>query len=306
MRMYSMLLATAFLVPLTPGIQAQQSQAVPPIPLEDRSPYQGIPVDHPESLSGLWETSNGKGGAVGIHLLLTTNAPADATTLDGIQQLWLNLEVGVYARKDSTIQFGEMNYFSDSPRGGNVSYEDGRLQLHFVAPLSGDNSIDLDLKHKEDGSWTGWFHRGSFDSTVTLRRPHPDSGKESRIVGTWLETRSVTSSCVHIAQTSATGYVGWSDALQILGEMRFANGIPRAKFAMERYGELMAVSLQNSSSISLQLYAYNAMCCSHRFVGTLSEDGASIQGIWPPGANQAPHDALWRRMAEDSCTSSKQ
>jgi hypothetical protein len=41
----------------------------------DRSPYLGRPIMHPEELSGLWEAHDGHGGAVGIHLLLTTPSP---------------------------------------------------------------------------------------------------------------------------------------------------------------------------------------------------------------------------------------
>jgi len=303
---YSVLLAAALMVPLSTGIQAQQGPVAPPISPEDRSPYLGHLVNHPESLSGLWETSNGKGGAVGIHLLLTTSVPGDATTLNGIQQSWRSLEVGIYERKGSTIQFGEQNYFSDSPRGGNVTYEHGRLKLHFIARVASDPSIDLDLMRNMDGSWTGRLHRGSFDSAVTLRRPSFDSNGQSKIVGTWLESKSLTSSCVHVAQQSATEYIGWSDALQTLGGMRIANSIPRPREAIERYGELMKVSLQNGDRISFELYAYNAICCSHRFVGILSEDGTPIQGTWPSGTNQAPHNAVWVRMPHDSCISSDQ
>ena len=39
---------------------------------EDRSFYLNQPIFHPETLSGIWETPNGNGGAVGIHLQLAT------------------------------------------------------------------------------------------------------------------------------------------------------------------------------------------------------------------------------------------
>lgn len=301
MRRHSVLLAAVLMVSLTSGIQAQQRPVASLISREDRSPHLGHPVNHPESLSGLWETSNGKGGAVGIHLLLTTSVPGNATTLNGVQQSWRSLEVGVYERKASSIQFGEQNYFSDSPRGGNVTYEDGRLKLHFITPVANEPSIDLDLMHNMDGSWTGRFHRGAFDSKVTLRRPNSDNTGQGKIVGTWLESKSPASSCVHIGQQSATEYMGWSDALQTQGGMRIANSIPRPAEAIERYGELMKVNVQNGDKVSLELGAYNAICCSHTFVGTLTANNRLLEGAWPPGANQSPHLSTWKKMPGDSC-----
>jgi hypothetical protein len=58
----------------------------------------------------------------------------------------------------------------------------------------------------------------------------------------------------------------------------------------------------DGGKVSLELYAYTAMCCSHSFVGTLTPSGTLIEGAWPPGANQAPHDSTWRKMSGDSCT----
>ena len=43
-----------------------------------RSFYSGHLVDDPEALSGVWEASDGQGGAVGIHLNLLTVVSDDA------------------------------------------------------------------------------------------------------------------------------------------------------------------------------------------------------------------------------------
>ena len=133
------------LLSYTDAPQTSTINSVPVIQPDDRSPYLSSPVAHPEALSGLWETSNGHGGAVGIHLLLTTTVPGDVKTLHGTTQSWQSLEVGVYERKLATIQVGEQNYFSDSPRGGNVSFDMGRLRLHFVSRVASEPSMDLDL-----------------------------------------------------------------------------------------------------------------------------------------------------------------
>jgi hypothetical protein len=306
MHRQSALIALSIIILLSYGTDAQQTSTVNSVPTvqpSDRSPYLGNPVAHPEALSGLWETSNGHGGAVGIHLLLTTTVPGDARTLYGITQSWQSFEVGIYERKGVMIQFGEQNYFSDSPRGGNVSFEGRRLRLHFVPRVVSDPAIDVDLVHDADGSWTGRFHRGTFDSNVMLRRPAPrDVAKVNPIVGAWLENRSSISSCVHIAQQSSTDFTGWSDSLQLFGSMRVANSVARPATAMQRYGELMKVDLHDGGKVSLELYAYTAICCSHSFVGTLTPSGTLIEGAWPPGPNQAPHDSTWRKTPSDSCT----
>jgi hypothetical protein len=308
MRGYSVLIAAILLfIALGFRAQAQQEPVAHQILPEDRSPYMGNLVAHPESLSGLWEAPNGSGGAVGIHLSMWTTIPGDAIMLRGVQQSWNSLELGVYERKGATIEFGDENNFSDSPRGGNVRYENGRLTLNFEARVAGDPSFDLDLLHQPDGSWKGRFHRGTFDSEVTLRRPSPEAGTEtSPVVGTWRQDRGSSFSCVHIAQQSGTEYTGWSDALEIPGEMyKCAKNIPQPAEAFERYGELIKVNVQNDGKIGLELYAYTGMCCSHSFIGTLSADGTVIQGAWPPGANQAPHDDVWRKMPDDSCASAE-
>ena len=267
----------------------------------DRSPYLGRPIMRPEELSGLWEAHDGHGGAVGIHLLLTTTISASADTLSGTQQSWQALEVGVYERKGVMIQLGEQNYFSDSPRGGNVSFEDAQLRLHFVSRWADLPSVDLDLVQAGD-RWVGRFHRGNFDSDVTLRRPGMDrTTKANPIVGTWLENTKSIYSCVHIAQLTQTDFTGWSDSLQVLGSVRFAENVPRPTTTIERYGELMKVQFQDSDKVSFELYAFAPACCSHTFIGALMRGGTIVRGTWPPGANQSPYDGSWRKMAGTSC-----
>ena len=165
-----------------------------PSPLQeqqDRSFYLGTPVTHPEDLSGVWEAPDGHGGAIGIHLILDTTAPVDATTLVGTKQKWLGLGVGLYHRTGSQLQLGEENFFSDSLRGGSVRYEDGRLTLHFRGDDAKDNSKDnsgddLDLHRIAGDKWSGRFHRGNFDARVTLSRPTLQATSNSEwFLGTW-------------------------------------------------------------------------------------------------------------------------
>jgi hypothetical protein len=127
---------------------------------ENRSFYAGLPVTHPEHLSGIWEAPDGHGGAIGLHLMLSTTAPADATTLVRAKQSWLSLGVGIYQRSGPVIQVGEENYSEDSPRGGGVRYDNDRSTLH--AP-----EFDLDLHHNQRNEWTGRLHRKEFNSQLT-------------------------------------------------------------------------------------------------------------------------------------------
>jgi hypothetical protein len=84
MRRPSVPVILSILILVSYGADAQQA-SVPPTPPNDRRPYLGNPVTHPEALSGLWEASNRHGGAVGIHLLLTTTVPVDQCTCS---RLW--------------------------------------------------------------------------------------------------------------------------------------------------------------------------------------------------------------------------
>jgi hypothetical protein len=137
----------------------------------DRSPYLGRPIINPETLSGFWETPNGHGGAVGIHLLLMTTVPTDGWEKPSdAPQSWQLLELGVYERRGATIQLEESNNFSDSPRGGNVGFEAGHLSLHWISPPNSE-PIDVDLVQQPGDRWAGRLHRRSFDANVILSRP---------------------------------------------------------------------------------------------------------------------------------------
>ena len=188
---------------------------------QNRSFYAGALVTHPEELSGIWEAPDGHGGAIGLHLSLSTTAPADATTLVGAKQSWLSLGVGIYQRSGPVIQVGEENYFDDSPRGGSVRYDSDRMTLH--AP-----EFDLDLRHNQRNEWTGRFHRKGFDSQVTLIRPGKGGGrKDTWPIGTWKKA-GWGPTCLHIAETAPGQFIGWSDTLLAWGAVKSSPNIPKA------------------------------------------------------------------------------
>ena len=269
------------------------------------SPLLGQTVQHPESLSGLWEAPDGQGGAVGLHLQLTTTVPADIRTLRSVTQTWFSLQIVVYQRKGATIQIGEENFFADSYADSNIRFDQGRLTLHFASPRAGVPAVDLDLVQQPGGTWEGRVHRGRFDSRLKLLRP--GVGKRRPIdplVGTWLENAGnfpLNPSCVHVAQQTATEWTGWADVLTILGNVQYAPHLSRPATAQERYGELIKVQRKQDHSFSFELGAYSGVCCSHTFIGTLNAAGTLLKGGWPAGPNQAPHPGSWKKMWGDSC-----
>ncbi|HUO59396.1 MAG TPA: hypothetical protein VMU24_01930, partial [Candidatus Acidoferrales bacterium] len=80
------LLTTGVLLTLVfghPGASAQTQLSA-----NDRSFYLNHPVVDPESLSGIWEAADGRGGAVGIHLELATTLPGDTSPPIWTPQSW--------------------------------------------------------------------------------------------------------------------------------------------------------------------------------------------------------------------------
>ena len=143
-------------------------------------------MGRPEELSGIWEAPDGTGGAVGLNLMLTTTDPSDVTSLTGVMQSWDRLTVGLYQRSGPTLVSGEASWFEDSPRGGGVVYEDGRLRLRLPR-------FDVDLRRSAEDQWVGRLHRKSFDANVTLKRPEmQSSGRAAWYVGTWKNSDGVS------------------------------------------------------------------------------------------------------------------
>jgi hypothetical protein len=267
-----------------------------------RSFYFGHLVDRPEAISGVWEAPDGRGGAVGIHLDLSTIVSDDLDPPAWTPQSWQHLNFGVFQRRGSEIAFGEEGYFADDPRSGSVTLEADHLQLHFISAREDTPSVDLDLFRQAGDCWHGRFHRGSFDAVVTLCRPTPGPEiKQSPLVGTWLLGPVPGSGCIHIAQTGATNFTGWTDALELPGHTIYGPNYPGPRSLLQSYGHLAKVALSGDDQVSLELGAYSAMCCSHRFTGRLAADGTTISGDFPPGPNQSPNAGVWTKRPGNTC-----
>jgi hypothetical protein len=296
----------AALFGLTCPVYAQVAPAlgsVPATPSGDTSPSLGRSVTHPEALSGFWETSNGHGGAVGIHLFLFTSVPTEGWEKPSdAPQSWQSLELEVYEREGGKIGSRQGNGFSDSLMGGNVKFEGGHLELHFIPRIPTDPSIDVDLIQQPSDRWAGRLRRGSFDSNVILSRPSANIiAKANSIVGTWIGGLGVPLSCVHITQQAPNEFIGWTDSLpRPLGP---PNGsIPRGlrpKTRFPFYGRPIGIHLESSGKIRFDPNEGNGICCSQAFVGKLTEDGKFIQGLQQ--GTESAQDASLKRVAGDSC-----
>lgn len=259
----------------------------------DQGPRLGDVIPSPDSLSGLWEASDGHGGFIGIHLQLITAIPGSTISVANVQQTLQHFEVGVFQTKSSVLQFGDQSYFSDSPEGIRVRFENDRLSLHLVNSVPQRPSVDLDLRHIGD-TWRGRFHRGDFDAQVELRRPGAN-------VDTWIADSPIARSCVHIPDSTAPEFNGWSDNVPMLGHVRFANNIPRPSTTPATYGDLVKVRHLDNNKLSIEFNAYSGICCSHIFIGTVTSDGMHLTGTWPAGPNQAPHPGSFRKATASSC-----
>lgn len=281
------ILCAAFIFVTVPLVPAQTGKASP-----DSSPYRRKVVIDPGSLSGLWETSNGHGGFVGIHIMLGTSvapdAKTDGRTLNGVEQQWEYLNLGMYEQKGAGLSVGEENYFSDSAGAAAVMIADGHLVLHLVPPVTGMLAVDLDLRKKKNDCWVGRFHRGNFDEQVTLNRPGGGMKAHDAIAGVWTSSGRV----VHIREQKPGQFVGWLDVLQIPGTIQFARGIKPGRF-FETYGDRVRVGRAGERGVLFEFGAYSTICCPRTAAGIISNDGKEIKA-----GDAAPLFSEWKKRGE--------
>jgi hypothetical protein len=256
-------------------------------------------LSNPEDLAGRWEASDGQGGEVGMNILVSTTIASSSTNLASVFQNFESFEIGLYQRSGSDVKPLGLNFFTTSSRGG-VSW-DGlhlRIDLQQRAELP---EVHVDLEwNGADRVWTGNFERAAFkNKSITLRRPiRPQN---SVFVGTWFEGTGLMNNCLHIAQAQDGTFTGWGDDIQVPGRMQYANGLRPPERTVEDYGEIANVSVSGKTRIAVELRANTVMCCSHPFTATVSPDGSSLVGEWPPGPNQAPRPVKWVRVQGNSC-----
>jgi hypothetical protein len=263
-------------------------------PVVAKGTIRGQQIDHPERMSGSWETSDG-GSVYGLHIQLTSLVVGAPVTLAGARRTWSDAILEVYLRTGSARKLGDGNGFSaDSP---DVRWDLGHLLVNY-AGSSGTPAVNLNLIFDPSRNiWTGRFHCGTFDREVVLRRPHPSRGiAKSPFVGTWRRDGPMNN-CIHIVQNENGSLAGWSDDLSMPGAFRYANGIRPPRETYERYGAIALVEATAAGIVTLELKALTPTCCSITYVGRLASNGKEIRELQRVRTLQSN----WKRMPEDSC-----
>jgi hypothetical protein len=285
-------------------VQAQTGRTKPQSTATDRSFYSRQSIDHPETPSGLWEASDGHGGAIGIHLLMMTVVPLHTDPPIWSPQSSVSLDVSVYQRTGSEFASGNENSLSGLPNGSQLTLEHGHLRSHFMSDRATLPSIDLDLVKQTDDCWHGRLHRGAFDSFVKLCRPSASVGNpRSSLVGTWASNFNVLG-CMHIFANGQGGFAGWSDVLQVPGRIAFNPKGSGPQTLLEQYGSLLNIRQRKDGFVGIDFHASDDLYHVERFVGLLSSDGSKLvgglvsdDGLIPPVQNVR----AWTKVSGGSC-----
>jgi hypothetical protein len=253
----------------------------------------------PDALAGRWETPDGHGGAVGMNVIVTTYIDGTPSNIAGHAQHVSNITVGLYQRTGPDVEELGFSFFPAAIDGGTNG--DGyRLVIQFPG-RGAISAVNLDLVwHEQSQTWNGLFESGAFRGQVSLQRPASKSSV-SPFAGAWSRTHAMMNNCLHIAQQQDSSLTAWSDDLQALGRVRYANGIQPPAQTREQYGEIAKAKLDASGQITVELRAYTAGCCSHSFTARLSPDGQLLSGSWLTGPNQDPSEVEWKKMPGISC-----
>ncbi len=191
------------------------------------------------------------------------------------------------------------SFFTTGANGG-ASWDGRRLRIDFTHTSNlPETHLDL-LWDEANQTWRGRFDRGLFRAeAITLRRPA--FREHSMLTGTWYEHGVGSHTCLHIAQAADGSFTGWSDALQVPGQLRFANGLKPPEHTLEQYGVLAKVRPVLPDRVDVELWAYYGLCCPHPFTASLAPGGASLIGEWTGRMNDVPRPAHWVRVPGDSC-----
>jgi hypothetical protein len=231
----------------------------------------------------------------GLHIQLTTRVDGAPITLTGVEQIFNSVSIEVYERTGPTRNLGDGNWFSD--KSPQILWTDRHLVLKQAATKIGPE-VQLDLAFDPvSDTWSGRFRRGTFDRSVTLLRPHPETAvAKSPFVGTWRRP-ALMNNCIHIVQTGSESFAGWSDDLATPGALRYANGIRPPVETFENYGSIALVEVVSPRTVLIELKALTAGCCSITYTGNLARNGEEIQGTQSGSAMQSN----WTRVRGHSC-----
>lgn len=257
----------------------------------------GSAIRHPEKLSGLWEADMHH-RIFGMQIVLTTRARKPAKGSAALVQICDQAAVEVFEQMGAARVDSEGNWFDSNSLG--MRWSANHLKIDDTG-ISGP-AINLDLRFDpEAGSWSGRFHRGSLDETVTLHRPRPASGTaKSRFVGTWKHA-GLMNTCMHIVEGEGGELHAWSDDVVAPGVLKAARGVPTQRETIETYGFTAQVELHSAHNILLRLKALSPVCCAINAGGVLSPDGTKIRSNVQLETTPKTESDDWLRVRGDSC-----
>lgn len=257
----------------------------------------GSAIRHPERLSGLWE-ADVHHRIFGVQIVLTTRARRPARGSNALVQICDQAAVEVFEQMGAARADGEGNWFDSNSPG--MTWSGNHLKID-DSGLSGP-AINLDLRFDpEAGTWSGRFHRGSLDETVTLRRPRPETGTgKSPFVGTWKHA-GLMNTCMHIVEGVGGELHAWSDDVVAPGVLKAARGVPAQGGAIETYGFTAQVELHSAHNILVRLKALSPVCCAVNAGGVLSADGTKIRSNVQSEDDRKTESDDWLRVRGDSC-----
>lgn len=247
----------------------------------------GAPIRLPEGLTGVWETSDGHGGAAGMLVGMTTEVAGQPKTLRGASQLERDFTVMLY-HQESAMPGKDGAYFVATP--GASTRWDGRLLRILHQP---DVDVALAWDARND-LWRGHFRRKGFSAEVILRRPSP-ARNHSVLAGTWARQDGSYLNCLHIAQRADSTLLAWTDQLELTGVLKWGRFRPPPTTS-ELYGEHAGIVLLPNGMAEVVIGTDRALCCSRTEL--VRPTGSASMSAVVPGYASA---RTYRRMPGPSC-----
>ena len=254
----------------------------------------GQVIEHPEAIAGPWEATT-PDGVVGIWIELQTHIdrlPEDATPRP---QYLDALEILLYRHKPSEDELADRGWFLVGANGG-AAWDGRHLRLE-SASRAGWPGTHVDLAWNNTAhSWTGTMRRGDKRGPVVLTRPSEGQAVINPVtIGTWSNNSGSANNCIHIAQAADGSFRAWSDQVQTSGQ-RYGPHVQRPPTLFEGYGTPAKIRVEPSGLADVELWAYTAMCCSHRHFLLPAPGGNTLKEDW-----RSEQPGIWKRMPGGSC-----
>lgn len=257
-----------------------------------------IPAQHPEQISGRWETVTPSGiEGVGFEIFSQSNGVSRSGGQNFVLQ---QVNVWVYSREGGKEKGG---YFSALYRPKPTTellpyatsfevFDDRHLRIHFTGSTDA-TPFDLDIFFSPRANkWFGTWSRDGKNERVTLARPEASNGAEqNKFVSDWIGQPSPgtvhESTRLNMHQSSDGVLSAWFDQTS----------------GVQRNGEQLNIKSISDSAIVLRTNSSSG--ATHEFRGSLSADGQMLTGYWgTPGGTFETRSAGQFRRAQTAPHSS--